>query len=134
MVELQPGRRLGPYEIVEPLGSGGMGEVERLAARHPGEVDVLGRRGLLAAQRGERARARAISEELRRCSRPFLFGRHTYWRAAIAAWLGEDEGAVDLLRQAFGQGVEFSPSLHRAFELSPLAGHPGFAELLRPRG
>ncbi len=54
---LAAGARLGPYEIVAPLGAGGMGEVEQSCGREPLD-DAQGRlRGSPQAKsrpRGER--------------------------------------------------------------------------------
>jgi hypothetical protein len=63
-----------------------------------------------------------------------VFGEHTYYRAGIAANLGERERAVELLRDAFAQGQYFGYSLHNSLALEPLRGYPPFEELIRPKG
>jgi tetratricopeptide (TPR) repeat protein len=97
-------------------------------------MDYLGALGTLAARRGDRSEALRISEALAGIDKPFLFGWNTYWRADIAALLGEKQQAVDLLRESFAQGNTYDVHLHRDMDLEPLWGYPPFIELLRPKG
>ena len=107
---------------------------ETLAAEHPDNIDYQGYLGTLAVRRGDREEAVKISEELGKIDRRFLFGGNTYWRACIAALLGEKDRAVALLKEAFGQGRSYGVSLHRDINLEPLWDYPLFKELLRPKG
>jgi serine/threonine protein kinase/tetratricopeptide (TPR) repeat protein len=107
---------------------------ETLAADHPDNVDYQGYLGALAVRRGDGAEAMKISEELAKIDRRFLFGDHTYWRACIAALLGEKERAVALLKESFSQGRRYGVYLHRDINLEPLWDYPPFMEILRPKG
>jgi len=62
----------------------------------------------LAARRGNREDALRISRELEAIKKPYLLGRNTYWRACIAALLGEKENTVSLLLEALDQGQSYS--------------------------
>jgi hypothetical protein len=73
-------------------------------ARHPRTPALLGRLGATAAHAGDRTEARRFDATLAALSEPYLFGRHTYARARIAAALGERATAVELLRSAWAQG------------------------------
>jgi predicted Zn-dependent protease len=79
---------------------------EKLAAERPDSPEYLGYLGALAARRGDRPEAKRVSDSLASMKVPYLRGAHTYWRARIAATLGEPERAVALLRKCFqGAGV-----------------------------
>ena len=69
------------------------------------QLALLGRLGTLAARRGDLDEALRYSGLLENLDMPYLFGRHTLWRARIAALLGEKEHAMRLLKQALEQGV-----------------------------
>lgn len=118
--------------------AGDRDEAERLlrelATEGPERLEVQGALGTLAAQRGDLVEAARISIWLAGLNRPYLRGRNTYWRARIAAVSGEHEQAVDLLRQAFGEGLEYEESLHNEPDLEPLRSYAPFRELIRPKG
>jgi hypothetical protein len=97
------------------------------------DVNRLGFAGALAARRGDAAAAREADGALAALRRPYLAGRHTYWRARIAALLGERERAVALLREALREGQMY-PALHGNADLVPLRDVPAFRELMRPKG
>jgi len=126
-------------------------EFERLAARGgPGrsdslaaaavmgdgwdQMDYLGYLGAIAARQGNREQALRVDRTMAGVKRPYLFGRHTVWRARIQALLGEQEAAVALLREAFAQGYPHAHALHIDLAFESLRDYAPFRELLRPKG
>jgi tetratricopeptide (TPR) repeat protein/TolB-like protein len=92
--------------------------------------------GVVAALRGDHAAALRISDELGRLKRPFLFGVNVYERARIAAEVGEQDRAVDLLRVAIARGFILSSqsnSLHVEPSFEALRGYPPFEEAIKPQ-
>ena len=65
--------------------------------------------------------------------RPYLYGRHTMWRARIHALLGERDVALGMIREALRQGYPHVHALHTDVAFEPLRDYPPFQELLRPK-
>jgi DNA-binding SARP family transcriptional activator/TolB-like protein len=97
-------------------------------------LSMHGQLGTLAARQRNRAEAERISAVLEGLEHPYLFGEHTYWRARIAAQLGERDQAVALLRAAYAQGFKWWLPPHSEPDFESLRDHPPFRELLRPKG
>ncbi len=104
------------------------------------EIWALGRLGVVFAAQDDRVRALEIADKLKQLRRPYLFGEDTWYRARIAAQLGNKEQAVDLLRRALGEGLRIMTmsSNQNSFEtdsaFDSLRGYPPFEELMKPRG
>jgi serine/threonine-protein kinase len=109
------------------------GYLGTLAAAPPDAVDRHGYLGALAARRGDRAAALAADSALAALRRPYLVGRHTYWRARIVSLLGDRARAVTLLRDALREGRTY-PMLHGEADFAPLHGMTAFQDLIRPKG
>jgi hypothetical protein len=93
--------------------------------------------GVVAAAHGDTLSARRELEVLERMEpRPrAMRGNHALGRAAIAASLGEKGRAVEYLRESNSAGMPIWTFHweHAAF-FRALRGHPGFEELMRPKG
>jgi tetratricopeptide (TPR) repeat protein len=109
---------------------------EQLVKEHPNNVSYQGMLGALAAVRGDREGAERADSVLAARKGPFVRGLPTYWRACIAAQLGDRARAVTLLIQADAEGLNlfFVQSYHADPSLERLAGYPPFQEFLRPKG
>ena len=103
-----------------------------LVARDTSRIAAAGYLALGELARGNRVRARAIADSLGAIRRPWLFGVHTFWRAAIMGALGERDQAVQLLQQANRQGQPMQ-SWHYIDALDSLHGYPAFEALIRPQ-
>jgi len=119
-----------------------------LVRAHPDSVSYQGLWGAIAAQRGNGPMAARVDRVLAALSRPTSHGLPTYWRACIAARLGDKERAMALLQQAQAEGLQaltfpnrlgvygylYYDYLHRDPSFEALHDYPPFQELLRPKG
>ena len=132
----EPAHRLMEVELLYELGR--WEEAERVlqgVTPEPAGFRTRALTALLAARQGDLATARQIDAALAAIDRPYLFGEPTFWRARIAAVLGDDRGALDLLRQSFreGRGGQGWFVLHVARDFDGLRGQEEFQDLARPR-
>ncbi len=110
------------------------------ARENPDDVQYFGLLGVLEARIGNTDGARRIAEKLltseeadpiaERLIRP----ERTYWRACIAAQLGERDEAMRLLQRSFAEGLRFSDEFHRDINLETLWSYPPFQELIAAKG
>lgn len=75
-----------------------------------------------------------IAETLERLPGDVQLGEKALWRASIAAQLDDRPGAIELLRRAFADGLQYNVSIHSDVDLAPLWNEPAFQELMRPKG
>lgn len=108
--------------------------VREMVADFPDGLRIQGFLGTIAARRGDRVGAERISAWLAALDDPYLLGNNTYWRARIAALLGEREQAVALLRAAYAEGQKWWLPLHFEPDFESLRSYPPFQELMRPKG
>ena len=97
-------------------------------------TSTVGYLGAIAARQGNRQEALRIDGTLKAMAQPYLFGRHTLWRARIHALLGDRDQAVDLLRSTFWHAIPQESTPHTDLAFETLRDYPPFAELLKPKG
>ena len=107
---------------------------EELAKEAPDNIWYQRYVGCIAARQGDREKALKVSEWLKNLKQPYLRGEHTYYRACIAAILGDKDQAVTLLKEIFLQGFGYSLDFHSDFDFESLWDYPPFIELLKPKG
>jgi predicted Zn-dependent protease len=95
----------------------------------------LGLTGRIAAARGDTAEARRMDARLASLRRD-LAGANTVERAFVASLLGEKGRAVELLQEAFAQGLPFNIRwrLHWFTDLKPVRDYPPFRRMLEAQG
>jgi DNA-binding winged helix-turn-helix (wHTH) protein len=111
-----------------------VGELTRLEKVQPASIEYAGLLGAIFAGRADHARALAYDERLRQLAASDRHGREAYWRACIAALLGDAERAVNLLRSAFAAGHFRGLDIHQSYELQRLRNFPPFVALVTPEG
>jgi tetratricopeptide (TPR) repeat protein len=115
--------------------------IEEIIRRNPAarkDPDIIAFLGRIAARTGDSAAARSYMQRLVEIAQAdTTSGRRDtqpYFRALIAAGLGDKAMAVTLLQQAFAEGWQYDPYLHREIEFQAIQDYPPMKELLWPDG
>ncbi|HJW72973.1 MAG TPA: protein kinase [Geothrix sp.] len=107
--------------------------VDARLAKDPANPDPLSDRGMLLAELGEIAKARAIEAQLAALpSQPGETPGHPFERACVLASLGEKERVVELLRLAMADGANFSQVMDHDPAFCKFLGYPPFKALIKP--
>jgi tetratricopeptide (TPR) repeat protein len=103
----------------------------QIAAESPDDVALQGALGGLAARRGDRGEVQRIDGWLA----DRKGGDPAFWRARMAALLGDRDRAVELFRQAVGGGLGFDVRyrVHTDPAFEALRDYAPFRELTRPK-
>jgi len=113
---------------------------ETLVPRHRDLYLVMALRGRAAARTGDVEGARRASDELAQLTDPSLRGSNIYFRAQIAAILGQRQEALRLLHEALAHGLSygFEQDLgfigHADMDLESIRDEPAFQALLKLKG
>jgi hypothetical protein len=114
--------------------SDGYQEVRSLYDGQEGDLVACARLGVAAARAGDRPTAEAMSALLAQNPNSRPYGIGYYYRACIAARLGQTKDALGLLHEAMYGGFIPYIRLHRDPDLESLRNTPEFQELIRPKG
>jgi tetratricopeptide (TPR) repeat protein len=102
-----------------------------LRRRNPDDIEYLGITGLLYAMTGKGNSATVVADSIAQSRRPFQFGIGALYRARIAARMGDRDGAVARLREAFAEGLPYSIELHRDIDFKSLRHYQPFEQLVK---
>jgi DNA-binding winged helix-turn-helix (wHTH) protein/tetratricopeptide (TPR) repeat protein len=124
--------QLGELERAQPILEAVAGQLQQPRQRLA--LPARGWLGVVAARRGDLETARAVDAELAAFDDPYLYGKPACYRAAIAAWLGHRDRALELLREARAAGWGSFELLHDEERVlfEPLEGMAEYDATLRP--
>ncbi len=103
-----------------------------LALAKTNRIEAAGYLGIALVAHGDSVRARIIADSLGAMTRPWLFGNHTYWRAAIIGAIGDRNLATQLLQKSYGEG-KYMDEWHFTPALNAMRGYAPFDLLVTPR-
>jgi tetratricopeptide (TPR) repeat protein len=104
-----------------------------LREEFPANQYYLSAIGALAAIAGDKEKALDISRQIDENKPRYRSGTSFAYRARIAAYLGDKEGAVALLRKAVGLGYAY-PEIFGDMAWEKLKDYPPFIQLTKPKG